>query len=192
MYDSRTIALHWVTAAFVMTLWTLGQCIDLFPKGVPRISARSTHITLGALLAVILAARIAWRARAGAQLSPVDPGISGRLAVGTHYLLYALLAVVVLLGVACVWSRGDTLFNLFTVPAFDPNNKKLSKVASDLHALAANTLLAVAGLHAAAAIFHHAVLKDRVLRRMWPNLPQAHGRRREPMSGRQGEATKVD
>ena len=170
VYDSRTIALHWVTAALVVTLWTLGQCIDLFPKGVPRISARSTHITLGALLAVILAARIAWRVRAGVQLSPVDPGISGRLAVAAHYLLYALLAGTVLLGIACVWFRGDTWFNLFTVPAFDPNNKNLRETASDLHALAANTLLALAGLHAAAAIFHHGVLKNQVLRRMWPNL----------------------
>jgi cytochrome b561 len=177
VYDSRTIALHWVTAAFVVMLWTLGQCIDSFPKGVPRMSARSVHITFGALLAILLAVRIAWRLRAGVKLSAAVPGISGQLAVGAHYLLYALLAAAVLLGIACEWFRGDTLFNLFTVPAFDPHDKKrLSEPASDLHALAANSLLAVAAVHAAAAIFHHSVLKDGVLRRMWPKLSQARGR----------------
>ena len=31
-------------------------------------------------------------------------------------------------------------------------------------------VLILAGLHAAAALFHHHVLKDGVLRRMWPRL----------------------
>lgn len=172
VYDTRTIALHWVTVAFVCTLWIIGQCIDFFPKGVPRLGARSTHITMGVLLAVLLAVRIAWRRWAGVRLSPADPGTLGRLAVRVHYLLYALLLLVVMMGIACVWVRGDTWFNWFTVPAFDPNNKGLANEVVDLHGLAANVLLAVAGLHAAAAGYHHRVLKDRVLRRMWPSLSQ--------------------
>jgi cytochrome b561 len=191
VYDSRTIALHWFTAAFVVMLWTLGQCIDFFPKGVPRMSARSVHIIFGALLAIVLTVRIAWRLRAGVKLSPAVPGIAGQLAFGAHYFLYALLAAAVLLGIACEWFRGDKLFNLFTVPAFDPGNKKLSEAASDLHALAANTLLAAAGLHAAAAIFHHSVLKDGVLRRMWPNLSQTRGKTHKPGRG-EGEAAEVN
>ena len=83
-------------------------------------------------------------------------------------------AIVVLVGIACVWFRGDTLFNLFTVPAFDPNDRKLAQEAVHLHSLAVNVLLAVAGLHAAAALFHQWVLGDRVLRRMWPDRSRAH------------------
>jgi len=179
VYDTRTIALHWITAAIVLTMWTIGQCIDFFPKGMPRMGARSTHITLGVLLAVLLAVRIAWRLRAGVKLAPADPGMMGRIAVRVHYLLYALLVLVVMMGIASVWARGDTWFNWFTVPAFDPGNKQLAEDAVDLHGLAANTLLVVAGLHAAAAAYHHRVLKDRVLGRMWPGLPQAR-------DGRQG------
>ncbi|HEY1090070.1 MAG TPA: cytochrome b/b6 domain-containing protein [Burkholderiaceae bacterium] len=40
--------------------------------------------------------------------------------------------------------------------------------AVEWHALAANSLLIVAGLHAAAALWHQFVRKDGVLRRMWP------------------------
>ena len=36
------------------------------------------------------------------------------------------------------------------------------------HALAANAILIVAGLHAAAALFHHFILRDATLRRMLP------------------------
>jgi cytochrome b561 len=169
-YDSRTIVLHWATAVLVLGLWALGQCIDLFPQDAPRIAARSVHITLGLALALLLAARLAWRVRAGVKLGAASTGIVGRLAVGGHHLLYVLLCAVVLMGMACVWIRGDTLFNLFTVPAFDPGNKALRHDAVELHGLLANTLLGVAALHAAAAIWHHRVLKDGVLRRMWPAL----------------------
>ena len=36
------------------------------------------------------------------------------------------------------------------------------------HELAANAILIVAGLHAAAALFHHYILRDATLRRMLP------------------------
>lgn len=81
-----------------------------------------------------------------------------------------LIALAVVLGLVSVWVRGDTLFNLFTVPAFDPNDKQLRRTVVDLHELAASSLFIVAGLHAAAALWHHHVRKDGVLRRMWPGL----------------------
>ena len=87
-----------------------------------------------------------------------------------HHLLYLLLAGAVLAGLAAVWIRGDTLFNLFTVPAFDPGNKALREQAGELHELLANSLLVLAALHGAAAVWHHLHLKDGVLRRMWPGL----------------------
>jgi len=176
VYDSRTIALHWITAALVLTLWTIGQCIDFFPKGLPRVYARSAHISLGVCLAALLISRIIWRTRAGVKLPPSDPGAMGKAAIGLHYLLYALLIVAVLLGMSSVWVRGDAIFNLFTVPSFDPANKQLREDVVDLHGLAANVLLALAGLHAAAAAVHHRVLKDGVLRRMWPGLSKRQAR----------------
>ena len=86
----------------------------------------------------------------------------------THWLLYALLIITVALGVTNVWVRGDTIFNLFGVPAYDPGNRSLIHLVGGWHALAANTVLIVAGVHAAAALFHHYVLRDETLRRMLP------------------------
>lgn len=169
-YDRRTILLHWLSAALVAGLWILGQCIDFFPAGTARINARSVHILVGALLAVVLLARIVWRARGGAKLPPADAGPAGKAAVGVHHLLYLLLVAAVVVGLGTEWIRGDNLFNLFTIPAYDPANKPLRHDAVELHGLIANVLLVVAGLHAAAAVWHHRVLKDGVLRRMWPGL----------------------
>lgn len=168
-YDSRSILLHWLTAVLVVGLWIAGQIIDFFPRGTPRVTMRSLHITFGLLLGIVLIVRVAWRRSGGAKLAPADPGTLGRVAVGVHHLLYALVAVTVVIGITSVWVRGDTLFNLFTVPAFDPSDKQLRRTVVEFHELAANTLLIVAGLHAAAALWHHYVRKDRVMRRMWPS-----------------------
>jgi cytochrome b561 len=170
-YDRRTIALHWLTAILVVLLWTLGQTIDWFPKGLARASARSTHITLGLLLGLTVSYRLWWRLTAGRDLPRADPGWVGAVAVGVHRLLYLALITVVLLGIANAWIRGDNLFNLIAFPAYDTGNKELRGRIGDWHGLAANVLLVVAGLHAGAALFHRFVLRDRVLRRMTTSGP---------------------
>lgn len=167
-YDRRTIALHWLTAVLVISLWLLGQTIDWFPKGSPRAIARSSHIAIGIGLAFVLVRRIWWRLTHGARISPADSSALDTIAASTHKILYLLLVSTVLLGIANVWVRGDTLFMLLQIPAFEPGNTGLRESVEELHSLAANILLIVVGLHAAAGLLHHFVLKDDILRRMLP------------------------
>ncbi|MBU6261233.1 MAG: cytochrome b [Burkholderiales bacterium] len=168
-YDARTIALHWITAALVVALWALGQTIDWFPRGTPRAGARSVHITLGVLLALVLVVRVSWRVSAGTRL-PVPDGWLGTAARAGHGLLYLLLIAAVLAGLANVWVHGDNVFGLLQVPAFDPGNRALQHQVGEIHSWLADALFVLAGLHAAAALMHHYVLKDGVLRRMLPRL----------------------
>lgn len=167
-YDRRSIWLHWITALLVIALWCAGQTIDWFPKGTPRVAVRSLHICFGAALGLILCYRIWWRIGRGSHLPPAGSGVVQALATLVHLALYVVLVATVLLGVANAWVRGDTLFNLFTLPQFDPGNKALRTQVEDLHSLFANILLILAGLHAAAGLAHHFIWKDKVLRRMLP------------------------
>jgi cytochrome b561 len=165
-YDDATIVLHWLTAILVTLLWTLGQIIDWFPKGTPRISARSTHILLGAALLLVLCIRIFWRARSGSRLPLAVPGWLGWLGKATHHALYGLLVITVLLGALNVWSRGDKFYGLFVFPKLAAEGGTLKSTVEDLHALSANVLAGVALLHALAALGHHFIRRDEVLRRM--------------------------
>ena len=169
-YDRKTITLHWLSAALVLTLWVIGQTIDWFAPGDGRIAARSTHILLGVVLAVVLIQRIRWRRNGGTKLPSAVDGWQGKAAIGVHHLLYGLLTAIVVIGLACVWIRGDTIYGLFKVPAWDPTNKALRHNAVELHGLLANSLLLLSLLHAAAAIWHQFVRKDGVLARMVPRL----------------------
>ncbi|HWF98821.1 MAG TPA: cytochrome b/b6 domain-containing protein [Steroidobacteraceae bacterium] len=167
-YDGFSILLHWLTAALVIILWTLGQTIDWFPKGAPKIDARSTHIALGATLGIVLMVRLLWRASGGRKLSPADPGWLGVIARRVHCGLYFLLAATVALGILNAWQRGDVLFNVYTIPRLVPGDLALKKTLEAVHADCADIVVIVAGLHAAAALAHHYLLRDRVLRRMLP------------------------
>ena len=167
-YDSVTIALHWTTAVLVGLLWTIGKTIDFAPSGVLRVDYRSLHMLLGVTLAGVFVARVVWRLRRGRSLPGVGGALMELVARLTHWALYLLILTTLGLGLANVWVRGDTIFNLFTVPAFDPGNKALRSFIGDWHALAAAAILILAGLHAAAALFHHFILRDGGLRRMLP------------------------
>jgi cytochrome b561 len=163
-----TIVLHWLTAVLVVLLWTIGQTIDFAPRGPLRVDYRSLHMTLGVTLGVVLIIRLAWRVTRGGMLPALDQGLLLVIARATHWLLYALMLLTVGLGVANVWVGGYSIFNLVQVPQLVPGDRALAHQVGGWHALAANAVLIVAGLHSAAALFHHFILRDATLRRMLP------------------------
>lgn len=176
-YDTPTVVLHWVTAVLVGLLWVIGQTVGYVPDGSLRIDYRSVHISLGVLLAAVLAARLAWRLSRGQTLPPDRRWLLAASAKVVHRGLYLLLLVTVLLGVLNAWSHGEVIFNMFKLPAF--GDRPLRRLITGWHALGANTVLIVAGLHAAAALSHHYVLRDDVLARMAPFMR----RNRQPSAG---------
>lgn len=169
-YDAKTIRLHWITATLVVLLWCIGEIIDWFPRGAPRVNARSVHISLGVILGLVLLYRIWWRSTQGTRLPAAETGRLQSLATAVHFLLYAGVLAAVVLGLANVWVRGDTIFNLVSVPKFDPANRPLRETVEEIHELLAHAVLILAAMHAAAALVHHYLWKDNVLRRMLPGL----------------------
>jgi cytochrome b561 len=171
-YAPTTIALHWISVALVVVLWTIGQTVDVFPNGPLRIDYRSVHIVLGVMLGFVLLLRLGWRLTRYREPLPIDSGLLLVVARFTHWLLYGLLIVTVALGISYAWVRGDVIFDFFQLPAYDPGNKALVHQVGGWHALVANAVLIVAGLHVAAALFHHHILRDATLRRMLPWEPR--------------------
>ena len=171
VYDKTTIVLHWLTAASVAVLWIIGQTADWIPDGPANTAVWSIHVVLGFVLAVILVWRIGWRASEGRRLPPADRGALQAFAKSTHYLLYALLLAVIVLGVANAFVRGYNLFDLVSLPQI--GNRALRRPITHWHGLAANILLGLALFHAAAALVHHYLWRDAVLKRMLNGVPLA-------------------
>lgn len=168
-HDSITIALHWTVAALVLFQWIGGRTIDWFPKGPLKIDARSAHIVAGAFLTLIVVFRLHWKASLAAPLPRPQGERFGPVVAAMHGVLLLMLVGIVGLGLVLEGLRGDSLFNVTRLPAIgsDPAMRHLlANQVTAWHGLAANLILVLAGLHAAAALFHHVVLKDGVLRRM--------------------------
>ena len=165
-YDAATISLHWITALLVVVLWVIGRTAGSLPRGAFRGGYWSTHVVLGFALAALFLVRIGWRSTAGRGLPAADAGIVHVLAKASHYGLYLLLLVVLVLGVANAFVRGFHLYGLFSLPQLgDPESRK---PITHWHGLVANILLGLAAFHALAALVHHFLLRDGVFRRMMP------------------------
>ena len=167
-YDGRTIAFHWITVVLVAFQWIGAHYIDAFPRGPLRVDARSTHIAVGAALILVLTARLAWRNQGGLRLAPLGHPALAATARMVHAALYAQVAAVLAAGLANARIRGDNLFKLLQIPKLAPGHAGLKSFVESLHEWLANSLLILAGLHAAAAIAHQFIWKDTTLRRMSP------------------------
>jgi cytochrome b561 len=87
-----------------------------------------------------------------------------------QWLLLALMIAVPVAGIVLEFARGQPvpLFGLAEIASPWPADKAFASSVKEVHATVANALLIFAALHAAAALLHHFLLKDRVLLRMLP------------------------
>jgi cytochrome b561 len=169
-YDNVAIALHWTTALLVVVQFALAETWDWFAKPTQE-GMQSLHVSLGVLLAAVIVARLIWRLIPGHQMSSLEAGWVKLASKGVHYLLYALLVVQVGLGFGWRWAQGNPVgfFGLFGIAGpYGALDKATRHTFHDLHDKVGWAIIILAGLHALAALYHHYVLKDRVLKRMLP------------------------
>jgi cytochrome b561 len=104
-------------------------------------------------------------------MSSLEAGWVKLASKATHYLLYTLLVIQVGLGFTFRWAQGEPLsfFGLVVIPGpYGPLDKASRHTLHDLHDKVGWAIVILAFAHAAAALYHHYALKDRVLRRMLP------------------------
>ncbi|WP_337267536.1 cytochrome b [Oryzifoliimicrobium ureilyticus] len=173
-YNGGMILLHWLTAFLVVFLFLTAQIWDFVERGgALRHGLQSLHVACGLLLALVFLARVTWRILSAGDLPPKERGIVGLLAEGAHYLLYLGLVAQIVLGFLWRWAQGKAVdvFGYLSIPDFVGVNTDYRHMFGELHENLAWAIIALAGVHAVAAIYHHAVLKDGVLLKMMPSKP---------------------
>jgi cytochrome b561 len=168
VYDKTTIYLHWLTVILVIVLWVIGMVGDWFPRGPQRTAVWSVHVALGFAASVVVLARIAWRMIFGRSLPPANAGILHAASEAVHYLLLVLLVAVLATGVVNASYRGFNVFGVWQVPQFGMGDRATRRSINEWHELAAHGTMVLAAVHAAAALLHQYVWRDRLIDRMWP------------------------
>ena len=170
--------LHWLIVALLIVQVTLALWADEL-HGMQKLAMLARHKSVGLTIMALAALRLAWRwANPTPPLPDTLKPYERRLARFTHALLYLLLFALPLSGWTMSSARGFPVswFGFFQLPDLVPKNRALYEALVDTHATLACVLVAVVVLHVAAALKHHFVLKDDVLRRMLPTSNTGQGR----------------
>ena len=170
-------SLHWLIVVLIIVQVTLALMADEL-HGMQKLAMLARHKSVGITILALAALRLLWRS---ANPTPPLPSTlkpyERRLANTSHALLYVLLFALPLSGWMMSSARGFPVswFGFFQLPDLVPKSKPLYNALVDTHVTLACVLAAVVTLHVAAALKHHFVLKDDVLRRMLPTSTSSQG-----------------
>lgn len=175
-FPRRTVALHWLSAIAIVGAFAFVWLREAVDGTALRAALLLGHTQMGLLVLGMLLLRVATRLRS--RPLAAEPGLSAwqqRAAAASHGLLYLLLLAQPVLGWLSMNSHGKPvlLFGLMALPMLAGADPDLADRLGDLHEATGWALLALAGLHAAAALWHHFVRRDGVLTAMWPRPPRS-------------------
>ena len=176
-YDFPSRAFHWVTAIVVTIAYVLGpgDFGRLMREGIDPATRSDIvwHESLGILVFVLTVLRLIWVA-----FRPAVPQVqmaswmqlTGKL---VHVALWILLLALPATALLALGSEAHPMTLLGGVRV-DPlpviTNASIAKLADwgEVHQFLGDAIVWIAGLHAAAALYHHLILKDDVLSAMLP------------------------
>ena len=164
------VILHWLTVVCMVLAAALILTRDQVAGRSLRMWLLEGHRHAGLAVLALFFARLVYRVRLGRLPSDHDASALARaLAALVHLALYAMLFVQPLLGWALSSAQGKPV-HLFgaTLPALVGADEDRADALQLYHQAGAWLLLALICLHVAAALWHHFVLRDGVLRAMLP------------------------
>lgn len=166
-------ALHWLMLLLVVGLATVGWYMKGLPNSPDKIEVYALHKSFGLTLLALAVLRLSWRTFIDRERPPLPPGMPTWQRFGahaSHVALYVLLFAIPLSGWLFNSAANFPLrwFGLFSVPSLSGPDAALKAFAGAAHWALFWALCAVLAAHVGAALWHHFVRRDEVLRRMWP------------------------
>jgi cytochrome b561 len=168
-YRTSSIALHWVMLLLLAAVYASIELRELFPKGSdPRENIKALHFMLGLCVLALVILRVALRFSAPApRIEPAPSRVQLLMAKLMHAALYVFMVGMPLAGWLYLSAKGSPVpFFGLELPALMGKNLQFAARIKEWHETVGEAGYWLIGLHAAAALFHHHVIKDNTLRRM--------------------------
>ncbi|HWQ39236.1 MAG TPA: cytochrome b [Burkholderiales bacterium] len=170
-YGRLSIALHWLMLLLIVAVYVCIELREAFPKGSePREALKTWHYMLGLSVFALVWVRLVLHFLGPIPgIEPPPPRWQVLASAVVHFLLYVFMIAMPLLGWLVLSAEGKPvpLFG-FELPPLAGENESLAHWAEEVHEAFGKVGYFLIGLHAAAALFHHYVLRDNTLRRMLP------------------------
>lgn len=162
------VALHWATAFLVIAAFALVIGREFTETKPARQALLQAHRYIGLTIFLMLLVRLPLRIGTSAPDHDLAP-LAKFVSKAGHGILYLLLAGIPLIGYALFAARtGHMDYFGINLPTFVERDRDLAETLEAAHEWAGWFLLAIAGLHASAALWHHYIRRDNVLQSMLP------------------------
>lgn len=192
-YSPLHKAIHWIMAAFVLSIIPIGLTMTRLPSGKLQDNLFALHESFGATILALACIRLAVRLIRGVPAPyPGLPRWQRIVADTTHRAIYVLIFVVPLLGWAgaSAYRAPISFYGLFELPPILPVNKPLAETIFLVHISGAYLLTVLLAMHIGAGLMHGFINRDGVLGRMLPEgwgdrlTTRLGGRRENPRAPR--------
>lgn len=170
-YGAVAQAFHWLTAVLVLVAFIYGPGgSEQRVYSAARDFDRQLHETLGLTIFTLAVLRLLWRLVDTRPDPPEIPRWMGLAAKLVQALLYVLLVALPVTAITGAWLEAHplTLLAGVKIAPLLPESHGLGRTIASIHGWLGDTIMWLAGVHAAAALYHHFVRKDGVLLSMLP------------------------
>ena len=169
-YGTTAKTFHWLIVALLLVQYAIGWLMPDLHRDMQPGAPMTFHISFGIPILMLIVCRLAWRVTHPVAPESSLPPWQRLSSEAVHWLLYALVLATTLTGWLFASFRGWSIsfFYLVPLPMLAADNPAAGKAIDGLHQALEWTLLALIGIHVAAALAHRFVYRDRVMQRMLP------------------------
>ncbi|MCU0971265.1 MAG: cytochrome b [Gammaproteobacteria bacterium] len=170
-YTATAIGLHWLIALAIFATFTLGVYMHDLPLSPDKLRLYSWHKWAGVTIFLLVVLRVAWRlTHQPPELPATVPAWQRRVAALAHGLLYVLMLAIPLSGWLMSSAKGfpTVLYGVLPLPDLLGKDAQLGELLATVHKALNLTMAGLVLAHVGAALKHHVIDRDDVLRRMLP------------------------
>jgi len=160
---------HWFMALLILLQFAWAWRIEQLGLGRARYELVNQHKSIGLTVFMLVVLRLAWRFYSPAPALPSTMTLwQQKCSRWVHACIYLLLLSLPIVGWAMSSAAGFVVswVNVFDLPALMSQDDALKTVLMAIHTTLAWTLALLVTGHILAALHHHFIKKDEVLRRM--------------------------
>ena len=156
---------HWISVLLLLITWVM----IALNKNLEGNQYIALHKAFGVSLLFWMIARVINRLVSRAPAPLVMPKWQALIAHLTHFVLYALLIAMPIIGIlmSVYGGRAVSIFGLFNIPVFVTPDRGMARFYNNLHVDIIWPMIVVFTLlHIGGALYHQFVVKDNLISRM--------------------------
>ena len=162
---------HWLMFLIIVGMLIVGFYMSDLENSPFKLELYWWHKSFGILILTLVALRLSWRLYNIIPLLPSKMHPILKLMAGlSHFVMYIMMAAMPITGWLMSSAAGfnPSFFGLFELPAIAPTSKDAMHFYKELHEIGAFFFIFLITLHILAALYHHFIRRDTILKRMLP------------------------